>query len=239
MLPLIGAGIGLIGGIGKMFARGKANKEMRNLQQQDPNYTANPLAAQRLSYARSLRDARMPGAAAAERNIYGNMGNTLTNIQNNATNSGQVLAMAAAAQGQAQQGFENLGMAEAQDQQRRMGNWKGALEGQIQEEDKVFGDDLRQYGNKVQMQGAMAENRANTWGDISNMGFGIADFAQAGGFKGMEGMFSGNPKTPQPFTPMSYQQVQSGVDQAGLGRIRAMNHIRGLGNTIQAPKRRV
>jgi len=176
-----------------MFARGKANKEMRNLSKQDPKYAANPLAAQRLSYATALRDARMPGAAAAERNIYGNMGNTLSNVQNNASNSSQVLAMAGAAQGQAQQGFENLGMAEAQDQQRRMGNWEAALQGQIGEEDKVFGDELRRYGNKVQTQGAIAENRSNTWGDISNMGFGLADFAQAGGMDGLKGMFKKKP----------------------------------------------
>lgn len=221
--------MGLIGGIGKMFARAKSNKEMKALSKLDPNYTANPLAAQRLSYARSLRDARMPGAAAVERNIYGGMGNTITNAQNNASNSSQVLALAGAAQGQAQQGFENLGMAEAQDQQRRMGNWEGALQGQINEDDKVFGDDLRQYGNKVQTQGAIAENRANTWGDISNMGFGIADFAQAGGMNGLGGMF-GKKQTMQPM------QFGQGIDQFGLAR--AKQNIAGLGNTIKAPTRR-
>jgi hypothetical protein len=230
------AGIGLAGGIGKMIARGKSNREMRNLQKQDPKYAANPLAAQRLSYARALRDARMPGAATAERNITGAMGNTLTTAQNNASDSSQFLALAGAAQGQAQKGFENLGMAEAQDQQRRMGNWEQALQGQIGEEQNVFNDELRRYGNQVQMQGAQAENRANTWGDISNMGFGLADFAQAGG---MKGLFGGQktPQTQQPLTPMSYQQVQSGIDQAGLGRIRAMNHVKGLANTIKAPTR--
>ena len=187
MLPLIGAGIGLIGGISKMIARGKSNREMRKLSAQDPRYTANPLAANRLAYATAIRDARMPGVAAAERNITGSMGNTITTAQNNAADSGQVLALAAAAQGQAQKGFENLGMAEAQDQQRRMTNWEQALQGQISEDQNVFQDDLRRYGNKVQTQGAIAENRANTWGDISNMGFGLADFAGAGGFKGLFG----------------------------------------------------
>jgi hypothetical protein len=185
-LPLIMAGIGVAGGIGKMFARGKANRQLSELQKQDPTYAANPLAAQRLSYARALRDARMPGAATAERNITGAMGNTLTTAQNNASDSSQFLALAGAAQGQAQQGFENLGITEAQDQQRRMTNWEQALQGQIGEEDKVFGDEVRRFGNKAQIQGAQAENRANTWGDISNMGFGLADFAQAGGMKGLE-----------------------------------------------------
>ena len=219
----IGAATGLIGGIGKMIARGKSNREMRNLQKQDPKYAANPLAAQRLSYATALRDARMPGAATAERNITGTMGNTLTTAQNNASDSSQFLALAGAAQGQAQKGFENLGMAEAQDQQRRMGNWEQALQGQIGEEQNVFNDELRRYGNKVQTQGAIAENRSNTWGDISNMGFGLADFAQAGGMKGMEGMFGGKQK-PQPFQAMN---PYAGIDQYGLGL--AKGNIRTLG----------
>ncbi len=224
MLPLIGAGIGLIGGIGKMFARGKANREMRDLQKQDPAYAANPLAAQRLSYATALRDARMPGAASAERNIYGNMGNTLSAVQNNASDSSQVLAMAGAAQGQAQQGFENLANAEAQNKMQQYNQWEQAVQGQIQEGDKVFGDDLRRYGNKVQTQGAIAENRANTWGDISNMGFGIADFAQAGGFKGMQGMFGKKPQMQPQKGPIN---PYAGIDQYGLGL--AKGNIRTLG----------
>ncbi len=66
------------------------------------------------------------------------VGNTLTAATNNATDASQALAMAAAAQGQMQRGFENLGMAEAQDQQRRMTNWEQALQGQIGEEQNVF-----------------------------------------------------------------------------------------------------
>jgi len=185
-LMAIGAGLGLIGGIGKMFARGKSNKELSQLQSQDPAYQANPLAQQRLSYARALRDARMPGAAAAERNIMGTMGNTLSTAQNNASDSSQFLALAGAAQGQAQRGFENLATAEQQDQQRRMTNWEQALQGQIGEEQAAFQDEVRRFGNKAQIQGAQAENRVNTWGDISGMGFGLADFAQAGGFNGID-----------------------------------------------------
>ncbi len=32
----------------------------------------------------------------------------------------------------------------------------------------------------------MNENRQNTWGDISSLGFGLADFAQSGGFEGVD-----------------------------------------------------
>ena len=182
-MPWIAIGVGVVGGAAKIISRANANKKMRELNKKDPIYTANPLAAQRLSYARSLRDARMPGAAAVERNITGATGNMIANAQNNASNSSQVLALAGAAQGQEMQGFENLGMAEAQDQQRRMGNEWQAIEGQIAEEQNAFNSKLRQHGNKINMEGAIAQNQANSWSDVSNMGFSVANMANArGGF---------------------------------------------------------
>ena len=40
------------------------------------------------------------------------------------------------------------------------------------------------------MEGAMAENRASNWGDISKLGFDFSDFAGAGGLKGVNGLFN-------------------------------------------------
>jgi len=57
MLPAIGLGIGLVGSIGKMIGRGKANKEMKKLMGEDPSYTANPLASQRLALAQTMFNA--------------------------------------------------------------------------------------------------------------------------------------------------------------------------------------
>jgi len=181
-----------------MFARGKANKELRKLGEQDPTYSMNPIAQERYGYAKALLNARMPGAMAAERNIYGNQGNTLAAGQRNATDSSQMLALAGAAQGQTNNAFGNLAMNEAQDYQRRFGNYVGAGQGLIQEGDKVYDDSLRRYGNKMQIQGAISENRANTWGDISNMGFGLADLLGAGGADKLNSMFAKKPKGVSP-----------------------------------------
>jgi len=215
MIPmLIGAGLGIAGAVGKMIGRGKANKTMRELQKQNPIYAENPLAAQRLALAQNLFNSRMPGASMMERNIYGGMGNTLSNAQRNATDASQLLSVGAASQGQAQQGFENLQQMELSDQQRRYQNLSGAQEGLINEQDKVFGDQLRRYGNDVQFQGAINENRQNNWGDLSNMGFGAASFGLQGGFDGLKEMFGGGANNMQ-FTP--FNQNQMGINQYGLG----------------------
>jgi len=220
MLPLIGAGIGVIGGIAKTIARSRANKDLRNLMQQNPVYQQNPIAAQRLALAQQLFNARMPGAAIAERNIYGGMGNTLGAAQRNATDASQLLAVGAGAQAAANQGFEDLAFTEAQDQQRRLQNLYQAQEGQIAEGDKAYNDQVRRFGDKVGMQGMINQNRQNSWQEISNLGFGLADFSLSGGFnnilgKGVKSDFSGIG---------SFGSANNfGIDQFGLGR--AMSNL--------------
>lgn len=179
ILPLVGLAASLIGSIGKNKQRAKANKELEGLLGRDPSYTENPLARQRLGLAQTLLNARMPGAAAVERNIYTNQANQLGRLDRNATDAGQALAMAAGIGGQSDSAFNQLGINEAQDYQRRYGNLVGAQEGMIAEGDKVYGDQVRRFGDLMSIKGAQQENKANSWGDISNFGFALANFGAA------------------------------------------------------------
>lgn len=181
MLPAIGLGVGLIGMVGKAIGRGKANREMDKLLKENPAYTANPEAAKRLGLAQTLLNARMPGSAAVEKNIYGTQAGTIDNINRNATDSSQALALASGVQGQTNDAFNQLGVQEAQDYQRRLHNLTGAQEGVIREGDKVYGDQVRRFHDKANVKAAQNENRQNTWGDISNFGFGLMDFGLNGG----------------------------------------------------------
>lgn len=185
MLPLIGLGIGLAGTVGKMIARRKNNKEMDKLLTQDPVYQKNPLVAQRLGLAQTLLNARMPGAARYENNVYGTQANTIASNQRSASSGAQLMAANAAAAANADNSFNNLEEMELQDYQRRFGNYNSAVNDEVQEGDKLFSDEQRRFGNKVQVGGAKAENRMNTWSDIANTGFSMADFGANGGFKNM------------------------------------------------------
>lgn len=187
LLGAIGAGIGILGGIGKMIGRGAANRKMKRLLKEDPVYNENPIAKQRMGLAQTMLNARMPGAQAVQNNIYGSQANAMSNIQRGATDSSQALAMAAGVQGSTNDAFNNLGVQEAQDYQRRYSNLSDAQEGVVREGDKVFSDKTRRFGNKMQVNGAINENRQNNWGDVSGMGFGLADFAMKGGFDGFKG----------------------------------------------------
>lgn len=200
-LPLlaIGAGLGLVGGIGKMIGRGKANREMNKLLAQDPTYKENPLAKQRLGLAQQLLNARMPGAASAERNIYSNQANQLSNLQRNATDSSQLLALGSGAFGQANQAFNNLGEAEAQNYQQNVQNLNQAQQGVINEGDKVYQDQVRRWGDMAQIRGAQNANRQANWGDVGNLGFGLANFGMSGGMNGLFGGNGGGSNIADPF----------------------------------------
>jgi hypothetical protein len=183
----IGAGIGLIGGIGGLLSAGKANRQLEGLLRRDPQYQVNPLAQQRLAYANTLLNARMPGAAAMDRNIYGAEANQMANIQKNAADGSQALAMGAASQGQTDQAFGNAAQVENQDFQRRYQNQVGAQEGMINEDDKVYQDRLRRLQDEANIRGAQAQNRQGAWNAISGAGGGLMNFGLAGGAKGIFG----------------------------------------------------
>lgn len=187
MLGLIGAGIGLVSGIGSMFSRGNANKEMERLLKQDPQRKANPLAANRLGLAQTLLNARMPGSAAMENNIFRNQANTVSSINRAATDSGTALALATEAQGKTNDQIEQLGMAEAQDYQRRYNNLGNAEEGMMREDEMQFQDSVRRFQNKVQIKGAQQQNRDSNWQSFANMGMGLANFGLQGGFNNLFG----------------------------------------------------
>lgn len=152
---LIGAGVGLIGGIGKMFGRGRANRELEKIQARNMR-----LANERLNLAKMLFQGRMPSASLQERNIYANEANTLSNINRNATDASQALLMGAGAQGVTNQALNQLNQQELEDYQRRYGNLENA--------NQVMQQALY---DKAQIGAAQQENRQNTWGDISNFGF--------------------------------------------------------------------
>jgi len=188
----VGAGLGLIGGIGKMFGARKANRELEKLLKQNPQYQVNPIAKQRLGLAQSLLNARMPGAAAMERNIYANQANALGQINRNATDASQALALAAGAQGQTNQALGQLGLQESQDYYNRLGNLTGAQQGMIAEGDKQYQDQVRRFQDMVSIRGAQAANRANAWQGLSNLGFGMMNMglAGAGGMGGTGSMMN-------------------------------------------------
>lgn len=190
----IGLGVGVIGSIGRLFGNAKANRELRALQASDPNYATssagianNKLASGRLGLAQTLLNAKMPGSQTIERGIQSSQSNTVGNFRRGATDSSQFLLGAAGTEGIANDAYEKEGLMQNDYYQQNLKNLNGAQEGMINENNKGFEDDLRRYSDKVQIGGAINQNRQNSWGSLSNLGFGMADFSANGGFGGGQG----------------------------------------------------
>lgn len=181
---MIGPALGVAGGVANIIGAGKANKRLKRLQGDDPSYQVSPLAGERLGLAQQLLNARMPGAASVERNIYGNQANAQANIERNATSGSQALALGMASQAQTSQSFQELGQQEAQDYYNRLQNLSGAQQGMIGEQDKFFQDKVRRWENRAQIEGAQTQNTANMWNTVSNMGNALAASGGIGGDAG-------------------------------------------------------
>lgn len=206
-IPVFG---GILGGIAGLF--GGSGRDMRYLMKYNPEYKENPIAKERLGLAKALLNARMPGAAQAEKNIYANQATTLSNVQRNATDANQALLLSGGVQGQTNQAFDQLGMQEAQDYQRRYGNVEQAQEGVQREADKVYQDKVRRFEDRMALEGAAMQNQANTWNTISNLGFGLMNYGLAGGFKGGANGMGGSGRYGTGGYMPSYAQI-GGVPQ--------------------------
>ncbi len=178
-LAAVSGAIGVAGGIANIIGAGAANKKLQALMLSDPQYSANPIAQQRLGLTQTLLNARAPGAAFQEANIYNNQANTMASVDRNATSGADALAVAAGVQGQTNQAFTNQAQQDAEDYQRRLNNVVGAQEGVIQEGDKVFQDKTRRFGDQVQIQGAQQANTSNAWKSLSNLGFAGLNFGMS------------------------------------------------------------
>jgi|HubBroStandDraft_2_1064218.scaffolds.fasta_scaffold00002_5 hypothetical protein len=208
-LALLSAGVGMIGGIANMF---KSNSKLSALQGQEPSYATSPYAAQRLGLAQTLLNARMPGAASMERNIYGNQASNVANVNRNATSGAQALAMGSAAQGQSNQAFQGLATQEQQDYYNRLQNMTGAQQGMISEGDKVYQDQVRKYQDLAAITGAKLQNTQTAWNSLANMGIGAAGVASQ-----MGGMFGGGGRNVKPTAAassyMGMNPVMQGMPQ--------------------------
>jgi hypothetical protein len=168
--PIIGGALGTVGTIFGAVAGMKADKKLSQLQKEDPVYHGSPYAHQQLGLAQSLLNARMPGAAAQERNIYSNQANYLGQVNRNATDSSQALALAGMAQGQTNQAFNQLGIQEAQDYNNRLQNMNQAYGVATEDKRAVFDDRVRRWQDQVNI--LMAQNSMRQAGaqSISNLG---------------------------------------------------------------------
>jgi hypothetical protein len=177
-----GIGLNLVGALGSAFGIKKANKRLDQLLAEDPAYAQNMYAQNQLGLAQTLFNGRMAGAGAQEQNIYNNQASTLGNIGRNSGDAARALALAGSVQGQTNDAFSNLGIAEAQNKYSLLNNLNNAYGVMIGEGDKMYNDQIRRYTDKVNVRNIQQQNRQSPWQSLMNLGSSIAGFGAAGGF---------------------------------------------------------
>lgn len=176
----VGGALGTVGTIFANISADKARGELAAEGKTDPSYNSSPFAAQRYGLASTLLNSRMPGASNVERNIYTNEANGNANIDKNATDGSQALAMGAANAGNANKAFENLGTQESQDYYNRLNNYDTANQGMVSEGDKVYQDQARRWQDQVNitmgrnaLRQQQGQNLVSLGGMMGSMGGGM------------------------------------------------------------------
>ena len=173
-LPIVMAGVAVAGLVGKAIARRKANKKLKELQQQDPVRQRNTDVDTQYAMTQQLLNANDPYEQEAQRAAVTRFGNLTAANAKAATNSSQLLAANAAAEGQLAQDQATINAGNQDSYYNNLQLMQQATQARQIENDAMYQDEVRRHSNKGQVQGAIAQNNASTWGDVTNVGMGLA-----------------------------------------------------------------
>lgn len=200
--------------IGDLLASLKQSKAAKRIHPVDTTYAdavrqggENPYIQALYGEGRNLYQGRMAGAGAAEQNILTNQANTLANVENNATDSSQVLAIGAGLQGQTDSSLAGLAANEGMDKQRRFGAFSNISQLMAQEGDKIYQDKLRKYYDdlnyKRALQGSSMQNLHSSLEGMDQQGELAASLLSGGYIGGRTGGRGGGGSTAGNGTPMT------------------------------------
>jgi len=183
-LTAIGAGVGALNTFGRFLFGSKQNRLANQINPIYKERQISPYAQQNLGITQQLFNARMPGAAEAARNIAANQASQMANINRNATDSSQALALGAATQGAANQAYTNLGIQEGQMKYGLLDNLNRAYGQMTDELDKQQQDMLRKYQLDLEAKSGLRQSGAfNQYGalsDLSSLAIKLGQYQSSG-----------------------------------------------------------
>ena len=162
---MVGALLGLAGTGLQAYTQIQQNKRLKEImaKMEAPSKAA-------LNQAQLERNARMPGAAQAEQNIFQSGANALGRMQQGATSSADIMQAAAGVQSQENQGFQNLAGQEGQYKAQANQAYLQALNSYQQQ----YNDYLQ---SQISAQSSLGQGQAAAFGAISGLGGGLMNNA--------------------------------------------------------------
>lgn len=202
--------------VASLFTAGKQKKMADRIKPVNSIYEESPYTKALYGQGANLYKGRMAGASAAEQNIATNAASTNANIARNAGDASTALALAAGVQGQADQSFGNLAVAESADKLNRFGVFSDVTKQMTRERDKVHEDKLRNYYDdlnyKRALEGAAQQNRNKIWGSLDNVANTAASLFAAGAFGGGGGSIGGGVTLSAMNSAMPMMRTQTGFN---------------------------
>lgn len=181
----------MVGSIFKIVQGIKQNKESKKINPVWQEYAENPYAKQQLGTAVNAYNAPMAGGVELQRNILANQGNAIGQINRNATDSSQALALGALSQGQSNNAFQNYQIQNAQSKYSMLDNLNRAYGVMIGEGDKKYNSIMQKYMMDVQRKDNLkSSGMQNIYGgldDITSQAIQVAGM----GLGGVGGLFGG------------------------------------------------
>jgi len=180
----IGLGLGAAAQIGKFFSGVKQNKLANKINPIYKPYEKSIYADKQLGIANQLFNGRMAGAANQERNIATSQANATSNVNRNATDASQALALNAGVQGQTNDAFADLQMRESQNKYAMLDNLNRAYGVNINEGDKVYQDQMNKYQLDMQAKNQLRDAAMkNKYSAIEGLGGLAVESDRLGIFK--------------------------------------------------------
>lgn len=166
---------GILGGISdisKIFTGFHQNHLANQIHPNFVPYTTSPYAKQQLGAAQQAYNGRMAGANDIYQGALANQANVISNVDRNATDSGQALALATGTQGNTNNTITNLGIQEGQYKASMLNNLNAGYQAMIGEGDKVNQSLLNKFqidtNQQAGLRGAGAQNIAGGINDAAS-----------------------------------------------------------------------
>lgn len=171
----VSVGLGVVGAGSKIISGIHQNHLANQIHPDYQAYQTSPYAKQQLGLAQQLFNGRMPGASQEEQNILGSQGNYLSDINRNATDSSQALALGGLSQGVTNNAFGNLQTKELQSKMGFLDNLNAAYQSMINEGNKAYQSSFDKYQSDVNAKSALrnagAQNVNSGFSDLGSSAF--------------------------------------------------------------------
>ena len=193
ILGAVGLGSSLINTVSGLFGAGKMKKQADAI---NPvwDYKKSNEAGEMKGFAQMRLNARNPMAELNRRSLLGSQANVMSSAQRNVIDPSQLLAMAAASEGQLGDNIAGLGQQDLAYEQMNVGNYMNALNTNINQdnlENQFMAQKFQMDQNrKDALMTAARQTSSNAFSNLGSTALSAAGLASKGGF-GLGKFFTG------------------------------------------------